>query len=241
MSNDRIEQLEPALATRLERLSNRNQVTTERDPRSSLDDELEARMARLAERRQVAEAKSSPARKTGPTRRRHPARKSRIAALTLSLMTTVGLTTRFVTTDSGNASVLAVDDGSASATAASTGLAASTGTAAAGTSSQGSAQTVSSPVVGDAYSNRFGVVQVQATFGSDGSLVDVEVVQAPGQDWRSARISNLAVPMLNSEALTVQSARVDSISGATYTSISYQQSLQSAIDIARSEGLTQLT
>lgn len=195
-------------------------------------------MARLAARRQVGETPSGSDRPKRPTKRRHPARKSRIAALTLSLMTTVGLTTRFIASDAGNVAGLTTNDAPSSATAGASGTA--PGTVSSGAASSVSTETASSPVVGDAYSNRFGVVQVQATFGSDGSLVDVEVVQAPSQDWRSARISNLAVPMLNSEALTVQSARVDTISGATYTSVSYQRSLQSAIDIARSEGLTQL-
>ena len=47
--------------------------------------------------------------------------------------------------------------------------------------------------------------------------------------------------MLNSEALTAQSANVDTISGATYTSRSYEQSLQSAIDIARANSITTIS
>jgi uncharacterized protein with FMN-binding domain len=43
---------------------------------------------------------------------------------------------------------------------------------------------------------------------------------------------------LNSEALTAQSANVHTISGATYTSNGYAQSLQSAIDVARANGIT---
>jgi uncharacterized protein with FMN-binding domain len=79
---------------------------------------------------------------------------------------------------------------------------------------------------------------VQATFAADGSITSVDVVQAPSQDGRSAQISNYAIPRLNSEALTAQSANVHTISGATYTSNGYAQSLQSAIDVARANGIT---
>ena len=49
---------------------------------------------------------------------------------------------------------------------------------------------------------------------------------------RSARISSEAEPLLKSEALQAQSARIDVVSGATFTSESYAQSLQSALDQA---------
>jgi uncharacterized protein with FMN-binding domain len=38
--------------------------------------------------------------------------------------------------------------------------------------------------------------------------------------------------MLRSEALQAQSAQIDLVSGATYTSMAYAQSLQSALDQA---------
>jgi len=92
-------------------------------------------------------------------------------------------------------------------------------------------------VDGGVFSNRFGNVQVEATFGADGTLSDVTVLQAPSHDGQSLAISNYAVPRLNSEALSAQSANVDTISGATYTSTSYRQSLQSAIDAAAQAGI----
>ncbi|MGZ6273916.1 MAG: FMN-binding protein [Candidatus Limnocylindrales bacterium] len=46
----------------------------------------------------------------------------------------------------------------------------------------------------------------------------------------SSQVSNYAAPQLRSEVLQAQSSQVDSISGATYTSQAYQQSLQSALD-----------
>jgi uncharacterized protein with FMN-binding domain len=42
----------------------------------------------------------------------------------------------------------------------------------------------------------------------------------------------MAVPRLNQEAVSAQSANIDAVSGATYTSTGYKQSLQSALDKA---------
>jgi uncharacterized protein with FMN-binding domain len=98
------------------------------------------------------------------------------------------------------------------------------------------------PVVvnGDAFNNKWGTVQVQATFNADGSLLGVDVIQVPSADRKSVRINDRAVPVLNQEALSAQRADIDTVSGATYTSHDYVRSLQSAIDIARSYGVTQI-
>ncbi len=93
---------------------------------------------------------------------------------------------------------------------------------------------------GDVFRNRFGNVQVQAAFAPDGSLSDVRVLQAPTGNGTSNRINRIAVPRLNSEALTAQTSQVDTVSGATYTSRDYERSLQSAIDAARAAGVTSL-
>ena len=49
-------------------------------------------------------------------------------------------------------------------------------------------------------------------------------------DPTSQQICTEAIPMLRSEALSAQSGTIDGISGATYTSEAYTQSLQSALD-----------
>ncbi len=88
---------------------------------------------------------------------------------------------------------------------------------------------------GHTIDTRYGPVQVQAQV-RNGSLVAVAVVQYPNSDGKSVRINRRALPTLQSEALTAQSARVDTVSGATYTSNAYVKSLQSAIDEARAAG-----
>ncbi len=87
------------------------------------------------------------------------------------------------------------------------------------------------------FTNKWGDVQVQATFAADGTLTDVTMLQVPFRDDKSVRINDRAVPVLNSEALSAQSAQIDTVSGATYTSVGYKQSLQSAIDIAIANGI----
>ena len=77
----------------------------------------------------------------------------------------------------------------------------------------------------------YGPVQVQVTLAS-GRITAVTALQLPAQG-RSGFISQSVAPILKGEAITAQSARIDTVSGATYTSEAYAQSLQSALDQAR--------
>lgn len=85
-------------------------------------------------------------------------------------------------------------------------------------------------VTGPTVSTRFGPVQVKIEI-SGGKLSDIVAVQLPTHG-RSGRISDYAEPQLHDEALTAQSASIDGVSGATYTSQAYEQSLQAALDQA---------
>ncbi|WP_238016031.1 FMN-binding protein [Dactylosporangium sp. AC04546] len=67
---------------------------------------------------------------------------------------------------------------------------------------------------------------------SGGKITDIKVLDSPSDHSRSVQINNSALPKLKSEALAAQSADIDSVSGATYTSSGYKLSLQSAIDRA---------
>ena len=83
-------------------------------------------------------------------------------------------------------------------------------------------------VVGKAYDVSYGVVQVRVTF-TGSHISDITPVSLP-QGGRSGDISRSAAPQLRREALTAQSAHIDTVSGASYTSAGYAMSLQSAID-----------
>ncbi|MGW1955116.1 FMN-binding protein [Streptomyces sp. NPDC001920] len=97
-------------------------------------------------------------------------------------------------------------------------------------SSQGSGAAQAATVTGSASQTQYGAVQVRITV-SGGKITKAEAVQAP-KGGQSDRITANAVPKLNQAAVTAQSAEIDAVSGATYTSAGYKESLQSAIDKA---------
>ncbi|MGW3570686.1 FMN-binding protein [Streptomyces sp. NPDC000941] len=74
-------------------------------------------------------------------------------------------------------------------------------------------------------------MQLAVTF-SKGKITAVKALQTPSGDGRSQQIASYAVPQLTSETLSAQNAQIDAVSGATYTSEGYVQSLQSALDKA---------
>ena len=85
---------------------------------------------------------------------------------------------------------------------------------------------------GSAANTRFGPVQVQITV-SGGVVTDVQVPVYPDENGRDQQINSRALPVLVKETLAAQSADIDMVSGATYTSDGYLSSLQSALDEAR--------
>lgn len=77
----------------------------------------------------------------------------------------------------------------------------------------------------------YGDVQVRIVLKGE-KITDVRSVRLTDANSRSRRISAGAAPILRQEALTAQSAQIDTVSGATYTSEGYHQSLQAALDQA---------
>jgi uncharacterized protein with FMN-binding domain len=122
-----------------------------------------------------------------------------------------------------------------SATTATTDAPTSTA-ATGGSAPTSSPTTASTTVTGSLVSTRYGDVEVQVTIAS-GKITQVVAVTLPS-GGRSGQISSYAAPRLASEALSAQSATIDVVSGATYTSEAYAQSLQAALDQA-GIGMTQ--
>lgn len=85
---------------------------------------------------------------------------------------------------------------------------------------------------GSAVSTRYGPVQVQIGV-SAGLIADVQVTDHPSNSSTDRQINAYAIPILVAESTQAQSARIDMVSGASYTSQGYISSLQSAIDQAR--------
>jgi len=82
------------------------------------------------------------------------------------------------------------------------------------------------------YSDQYGNLQVQVVI-SGGRITDVKVLQYPENEPQSSFISSQALPLLREEVLQAQSAKIDVVSGATFTSENYAASVQSALDLAR--------
>ena len=86
-------------------------------------------------------------------------------------------------------------------------------------------------VNGATVDTKYGPVQVQLDV-RNGSIVSATAIQYPQSGGRDRQINSYAIPVLQQETVTAQSAQIDTVSGATFTSDGYRQSLQSAIDAA---------
>jgi uncharacterized protein with FMN-binding domain len=82
---------------------------------------------------------------------------------------------------------------------------------------------------------QFGAVRVQVVLTA-GRISDVRALRLTDSSSRSVSISAQAAPILRREAIAAGSAKIDTVSGASYTSRAYVQSLQSALDAARAAG-----
>jgi uncharacterized protein with FMN-binding domain len=126
-------------------------------------------------------------------------------------------------TSSGRTSSTAGQDSRTSSPASPSAEATSTTTAAAGTSGT---------YTGSSVTTRWGPVQVQITVDDAGNITSAEAIVYPTGNHRDVEINSFAVPRLNAQVLSAQSADIDAVSGATVTSQGYIRSLQSAIDQA---------
>jgi uncharacterized protein with FMN-binding domain len=118
----------------------------------------------------------------------------------------------------------------APAASAATGVTAPASPAGKPSGTAGSAATRT--VTGAVANTQYGPMQVQVTLVGQ-RITKVAVVQQTNVGAMSEQIDSAAIPQLTSETLTAQSARIDAVSGASYTSAGYIQSLQSALDKAR--------
>ena len=114
---------------------------------------------------------------------------------------------------SGTGGSSAADSGTASRTASS---------------GSGAATTDTKTYTGDSVMTRYGAVQVELMV-SDGQVSEVKAVDSPFSNGRDQAINSYAVPILDQEASTAKSAQIDMVSGATFTSGAYIQSLLSAL------------
>ena len=98
-----------------------------------------------------------------------------------------------------------------------------------GTSTHGSG--VTRTVTGTVAQTIYGPVQVKITV-TGGRITAATAVQYPQGTPRDYQINSYAIPLLNQRAVAAGNAKIDAVSGATYTSGGYIASLQSAVDQA---------
>jgi hypothetical protein len=84
-------------------------------------------------------------------------------------------------------------------------------------------------VNGKVASTAYGPVQIQLIKRAS-KIVKVAVLVQPTNTLHDVQIGEFAFPKLISETLAAQTGKIDAVSGATYTSAGYIQSLQSALD-----------
>jgi uncharacterized protein with FMN-binding domain len=117
-----------------------------------------------------------------------------------------------------------------------TGLSGSSGSGKAGSSSSssgsGSSSAAAKTVAGDEVQTIYGPIQVTITV-KGGKITAVNVPVYPNGTMRDMQINSFALPQLVQETMAANSASIDGVSGATYTSQGYVSSLQSALDKAR--------
>ena len=127
-------------------------------------------------------------------------------------------------------------DGTSSSGTSSSGTS-SSGSTSSGSTSSGSTSSGSSSsgatdgtYTGDAVDvgHGYGTIQLQVTV-SGGKVTDITAVAVPQNDPRSSQISSYAVPQLVSQAIEAQSSSISGLSGATFTSNGFAQSLASAL------------
>jgi uncharacterized protein with FMN-binding domain len=108
----------------------------------------------------------------------------------------------------------------------------SSATASAGTATASAgAATETRSITGTVENTPYGPMQVKVTLAGQ-RITAVTVLQQTNDGQESQQIDSFSIPKLTSETLTAQSARIDSVSGATSTSTGYIESLQSALDQA---------
>jgi uncharacterized protein with FMN-binding domain len=147
--------------------------------------------------------------------------------------TVVGLVLLLGYRSEGAAKVQKVDTGSGASTNVGTGSGTgSTGSTGTGTTVPTAASSSSDhSYTGQDVFYRYGDIEVAVTL-SGSRIVTVTVPQDDASSPYSQTVNSAAVPVLVKEAVDAQGVNFDVVSGATFTSDAFAQSLQSALDKA---------
>jgi len=153
---------------------------------------------------------------------------STAGSLAASPQSSVVSGSKAATTTSGSGGGSGSGAGSGSGNGSGNGSGAATAQKQTGAKQAGQKQTVTGPTV----NTQWGPVQVQLSVDG-GTITDVTVLKYPNANGRDVQIANYALPILIQDTLDAQSANINMVSGATFTSYGYLQSLQGALDRAQ--------
>jgi uncharacterized protein with FMN-binding domain len=107
----------------------------------------------------------------------------------------------------------------------------SSGSGAAANTSSSPGQYKDGTYMGAVFSNQYDNIQVSVTI-QQGKIASIATPELSGVNSHSDAINSFAIPQLKTQTFSAQSSSIDGVSGASYTSQSYDQSLQSALDQA---------
>ncbi len=137
---------------------------------------------------------------------------------------------------SSHSSAVSLSSSTGSTTAQSTSTTSAATTQATATTQSATKQAASATAsvktrtaTGSDVSFQYGDLQVKVTMTGT-RVSNIAVVQLNANDPHSQGIDQSAIPQLQQQAMSAQSAKIDGVSGASYTSAAYEQSLQSALD-----------
>jgi len=153
------------------------------------------------------------------------------AATTAPATTTTTTTTTTKKKTKKKKAATSTTNSAASTTSANATAQTATPAPAATTAAPKAASGVSGTFTGAAADTRFGPVQVQITI-SNGKITNVTAPQYPTESFRDQQINAQAIPYLIQETLQAQSANIQGVGGASYTSEGFYQSLVSALSKA---------
>lgn len=106
-----------------------------------------------------------------------------------------------------------------------TGTGSTSGTGSSGSGSTGT-RTVAGPSID--VGNGYGSVALDVTL-TEGRIVDITALEIPQNEHRSYQISMRALPMLVKQAIAAQSSQISGVTGASYTTDGFVESLRAAL------------
>ena len=154
-----------------------------------------------------------------------------LVATVVGLVLLLGFKSHSATSTASPTAAVSAPTGSGSSRSGSTSGSSGTGSSQSGGTAGQSSTAAATKVTGSSVGTHYGPVQVQVTVANK-KITAVTVLRYPTSTGRDQQINSYAIPVLKSETLSAQNANIDMVSGATYTSLGYIKSLQSALDQA---------